>query len=98
VIEGATMKRGAVPKRILTVREFREYSPWDTPRYRVVDAVRVLRAWLADPSVPDELRVGDADLLTELQVHLKERGQNRISLITREQLEAERSGKGQTRH
>jgi len=36
--------------------------------------------------------------LTELQVHLKERGQNRISLITREQLEAERSGKGQTRH
>ena len=50
------MKRGAVPKRILTVREFREYSPWDTPRYRVVDAVRVLRAWLADPSVPDELR------------------------------------------
>ena len=92
------MKRGAVPKRILTVREFREYSPWDTPRYRVVDAVRVLRAWLADPSVPDELRVGDADLLTELQAHLKERGQNRISLITREQLEAERSGKGQTRH
>jgi hypothetical protein len=54
------MKRGAVPKRILTVREFREYSPWDTPRYRVVDAVRVLRAWLADPSVPDELGVGDA--------------------------------------
>jgi hypothetical protein len=92
------MKRGAVPKRALTVHEFREYSPWDTPRYRVVDAVRVLRAWLADPSVPDELRVGDADLLTELQTHLKERGQNRISLITREQLEAERSGKGQTRH
>ena len=92
------MKRGAVPKRILTVREFRECSPWDTPRYRVVDAVRVLRAWLADPSVPDELRVGDADLLTELQAHLKERGQNRISLITREQLEAERGGKGQTRH
>ena len=53
------MKRRAVPKRILTVREFREYSPWDTPRYRVVDAVRVLRAWLADPSVPDELRAGD---------------------------------------
>ena len=92
------MKQGAVPKRILTVREFREYSPWDTPRYRVVDAVRVLRAWLADPSVPDELRVGDADLLTELKAHLKERGHNRISLITREQLEAERSGEGQTRH
>ena len=69
------MKRGAVPKRILTVREFREYNPWDTPRYRVVDAVRVFGAWLADPSVPDELRVGDVDLLTELQAHLKERGQ-----------------------
>ena len=54
------MKRGAVPKRILTVREFREYIPWDRSRYRVVEAVRVLRAWLADPSVPDELGVGDA--------------------------------------
>ncbi len=92
------MKRSAVPKRILTVREFREYSPWDTPRYRVVDAVRVLRAWLADASVSDELRVGDADLLTELQADLRDRGHNRTSLITREQLEAERSGKGQTRH
>ena len=92
------MKRSSVPKRILAVREFREYNPWDTPRYRVVDAVRVLRAWLADASVSDELRVGDADLLTELQAHLRERGHNRISLITHEQLEAERSGKGQTRH
>lgn len=56
-----------------------------------------VRGWLIR-RCRDELRVGDADLLTELQAHLKERGHNRISLITREQLEAERSGKGQTRH
>ena len=76
------------------MREFREYSPWDTPRYRVVDAVRVLRKWLADPSVPDELRLGDAELLAELQAHLNERSHNRITIITREQLEAEKSGLG----
>jgi hypothetical protein len=48
--------------------------------------------------VSDDLRVGDAALLARLQAHLKERGHNRVTLITREQLDALKSGRGQTRH
>jgi hypothetical protein len=92
-------KRAGVPKRILDVRNrFREGNPWDMARWRVVGDVRKLRNWLADPMVSDDLRVGDAELLARLQAHLKERGHNRVTLITREQLDALKSGRGQTRH
>ncbi len=92
------MKQAGVPRRILRVRDFREYDPWDCSRYNVVEAVRVLRKWLADPSVLDELRAGDAELLAQLQAYLVERGDNRFTFVTRADIEAQSRGVRQTRH
>jgi hypothetical protein len=95
------MKRPGVPKRILQGRRLREVDLLDVSRFYVVESVRMLRKWLADPAVPDDLREGDADLVAHLEAHLAERPRPTISINTREELEMRKaieSSGGQTRH
>jgi hypothetical protein len=63
-------------------------------------SARVLRKWLADPLVPDELRTGDSELLAHIEAHLSGRPPPTISIVTREELEVHKaieSRIGQTR-
>ena len=95
------MKRPDVPKRILQRRRLREVDLLNVSRFYVVDSVRMLRKWLADPAVPDDLREGDADIVAHLGAHLAERPRPTVSIITREELEMRKaieSSVAQTRH
>jgi hypothetical protein len=91
------MQGGRVPKRILNARWLREVGPWNMPRYRSVDAVRMPREWLADPAVPDELRRGDAEVLSALRTYLAENEPPRMTIVTRAMLALE-SRDGETPH
>ena len=74
---------------------------WDVNRFNIVECVRHLRNWLADPPIPDEMRRGDAELLARLQAHLKDRPPPRVHVLTWEELEirnAMRAADGKTRH
>ena len=97
------MPAGTVPRRILNVRRLDRYDNlWDTVRYRIMDGRRTLRKWLADPTVSDELRKGDAELLARLEAHLVERVPPRIHYLSREEAEeilaAMLDAEGQTLH
>ena len=97
------MPAGTVPKRILNVRRLDRYDNlWDIVRYRIMDGRRTLRKWLADPTVSDDLRKGDADLLARLEAHLVERVPPRIHYLSREEAEetlaAVLDAEGQTLH
>ena len=67
------MPRHEVPRRILNVRRLARHDLWDAVRFKIVDGRRMLRKWLADPTVSDDLRVGDAALLARFEAHLAER-------------------------
>ena len=92
------MPRHEVPKRILNVRRLARHDLRDVVRFKIVDGRRMLRKWLADPTVSDDLRVGDAALLARFEAHLAERAPQKIDILTREQAEAMLSAQGQTLH
>ena len=91
-----------VPKRFHDARGFKFIGQlWDVNRYNIVECVRHLRNWLADPAIPDEMRQGDAELLARLQAHLKDQPPPRVHVLTWEELEirnAMKAADGETRH
>ena len=95
-------RRPRVPIRIHDARRLKFIGQlWDVNRYNIVECVRHLRNWLADPAIPDEMRRGDAELLARLQAHLKDRPPPRVHVLTWEELEirnAMRAADGETRH
>ena len=90
--------RDEVPKRILSVRRLGRHDLWDIVRFKIVDGRRMLRKWLADPTVSDELRVGDAELLARFEAHLAECKPARIRFLTSEEALAMLMAEGQTLH
>ncbi len=83
------MAGGRVPTRSLNACLLLEVGPWNMPRYRSVDAVRMPREWLADPRVPDELRRDDAEVLAALRMYLAENGPPRMTIVARAMLALE---------
>ncbi len=79
------MPRAEVPMRILNVRRLARHDLWDVVRFKVVDGRRMLRKWLADTTVIDELRAGDAELLARFEAHLAERKPARLRFLTSEE-------------
>ena len=92
------MPRDEVPKRILSVRRLGRHDLWDIVRFKIVDGRGMLRKWLADPTVSNELRAGDAELLAPFEAHLAQRKPARIRVLTNEEARAMLSAEGQTLH
>ncbi|PPQ34168.1 hypothetical protein CCS01_12370 [Rhodopila globiformis] len=85
--------------QILNVRRPAHHDLWDVVRFKIVDGRRMLRKWLADPTVSDELRMGDAELLARFEAHLAERKPARIRFLTSEEaLAMLMMAEGQTLH
>ena len=81
------MKKAGVPARILIARFIVQHEPTDFPRYKLVDAVRHVRKWFEDPTVPDDLRKDDVGLIEKLKDHLSRYPRPRMHIITREELD-----------
>jgi len=92
------MPRHEVPRRILNVRRLGRHDLWNVVRFKIVDGRRMLRKWLADPTVSDDLRVGDAALLARFEAHLAERKPARLRFLTSEEALAMLMAEGQTLH
>ena len=93
------MARSSVPKRILRARRLGDQTPTDVPRYTIVDAVRDLRKWLENSGISDEHRVGDRELLARFRTYLAEtKGQNTVSVGTRQEFDAREEAIGKTLH
>ena len=92
------MPRAEVPMRILNVRRLARHDLWDVVRFKIVDGRRMLRKWLADTTVSDELRAGDAELLARFEAHLAERKPAMLRFLTSEEALAMLMAEGQTLH